>query len=125
FLNGGLFSRTLIERHHRGLSFSDDSYGGLIYDLFGQYRFTAREETSSWSETAVDPEMLGKAFESLMAARERSKTGAFFTPFSLVDRVTYAGLETVLGPHAVAALKGERLTGRARDDVAERLDRLT
>ena len=42
----------------------------------------ARRVGSTWSEAAVDPEMLGKAFESLMAAAERGKTGAFFTPFS-------------------------------------------
>ena len=97
FLNGGLFAQTPIERRHRGVSFSDDAYGRLIYDVFGQHRFTAREESSTWSEAAIDPEMLGKAFESLMASSDRSRTGAFFTPFSLVERVTSAGLETVLG----------------------------
>ena len=98
FLNGGLFAQTAVERRHRGVSFTDDAYGRLIYDVFGQYRFTAREESSTWSEAAIDPEMLGKAFESLMASSDRSRTGAFFTPFSLVERVTTAGLETVLGP---------------------------
>ena len=68
FLNGGLFSRTQIERRNRALTFSDDAYGQLIASVFGQYRFTAREETSSWNEAAIDPEMLGRAFESLMAS---------------------------------------------------------
>jgi hypothetical protein len=95
FLNGGLFARTPLERRHASLSFSDDSYGSLLFDVFAQYRFTAREETSSWSEAAVDPEMLGKAFESLMASPERRKTGAFFTPFSLVERVAGCGLESL------------------------------
>jgi hypothetical protein len=92
FLNGGLFSRTPLERRHRGLSFSDDAYGTLIFDVFGHFRFTAREEASTWSEAAVDPEMLGRAFESLMASRERQRTGAFYTPFSLVERVTDRGI---------------------------------
>jgi len=96
FLNGGLFSRTPLERRTR-VAFSDDAYGELLFDLFGQYRFTAREESTSLSEAAVDPEMLGRAFETLMAARERQRTGAFFTPFSLVERVTNAGLESALG----------------------------
>ena len=124
-MNGGLFARTRVEQRHRGVSFSDDAYGQLIYDLFGQYRFTAREESATWSEAAVDPEMLGKAFESLMAAPERGKTGAFFTPFALVDRVTRAGLETVLGAHGAVALDGGALSRRAREDVASRLDTLT
>jgi hypothetical protein len=109
FLNGGLFARTPLERRSRGLSFGDDAYGALIYDLFGQYRFTAREESASWSEAAVDPEMLGRAFESLMASRERRRTGAFFTPFPLVERVTNAGLDALLGD-AVSRPAIERLT---------------
>jgi hypothetical protein len=121
FLNGGLFSQTLIERRHRTVAFSDDAYGRLIYDVFGQYRFTAREESSTWSEAAIDPEMLGKAFESLMASSDRSRTGAFFTPFSLVERVTTAGLETVLGPY----IAGDPVSKSARDDLMARIDALT
>lgn len=108
FLNGGLFTRTILERRHAGLAFSDEAYGILIADLFGQYRFTAREETASWSEAAVDPEMLGRAFESLMAPPERRRTGAFFTPFSLVERVADAGLDDALSEGGLDALK--RLT---------------
>jgi hypothetical protein len=96
FLNGGLFARSPIERKHRGLAFTDDAYGGLIGGIFGQFRFTAREETATWSEAAVDPEMLGRAFESLMAPPERRRTGAFYTPFALVERLTNAGMESVL-----------------------------
>ena len=103
FLNGGLFSRTSIERRARGLTFSDEAYGALIYDLFGQYRFTANEETASWTEAAVDPEMLGRAFESLMASKERCRTGAFFTPFPLVERVTSAGLDAALAADTTRA----------------------
>ncbi|HEY4307398.1 MAG TPA: N-6 DNA methylase [Gemmatimonadaceae bacterium] len=102
FLNGGLFARTSIERTNRDLVFSDDAYGSLIYDLFSQYRFTAAEETVTWSEAAVDPEMLGRAFESLMAATERQKTGAFFTPFSLVQHVANSALDEALDADRVS-----------------------
>ena len=110
FLNGGLFSRAPLERTTHGVEFSDDAYGRLLFDLFGQYRFTAREESASWSEAAVDPEMLGRAFESLMGGAERRRTGAFFTPFALVERVTSAGLDAALGaalgaPHDRVALE--------------------
>lgn len=107
FLNGGLFTRTPAERRARGLAFSDDAYGALIYDLFGQYRFTAAEESAGWSEAAVDPEMLGRAFESLMLSRERQRTGAFFTPFALVDRVAGCALEDAMAGDRAAL---ERLT---------------
>ncbi|HEV8234614.1 MAG TPA: hypothetical protein VGP84_08440, partial [Gemmatimonadaceae bacterium] len=104
FLNGGLFARTALERRWRGMTFSDEAYGSLIYDLFAQYRFTAGEETSSWSEAAVDPEMLGRAFESLMVSDERRRTGAFFTPFALVERVARSGLEAAVGDRVAQIL---------------------
>lgn len=103
FLNGGLFSRSALERRHAGVVFSDDAYGRLIASVFGQYRFTAREETATWSEAAVDPEMLGRTFESLMASSERRRTGAFYTPFALVETVATAGLDAAIGRRATRA----------------------
>jgi Eco57I restriction-modification methylase len=97
FLNGGLFAPTALERRNRTIAFSDEAYGELLDTVFAQYRFTAREATSSWTEAAVDPEMLGRAFESLMGGAERRRTGAFYTPFSLVERVANEGLDVALG----------------------------
>jgi hypothetical protein len=124
FLNGGLFARTNLERRQSG-AVSDDAYGALLYDVFGQYRFTAREETVSWSEAAVDPEMLGRAFESLMASRDRRRTGAFFTPFSLVERVAGAALAAALGDAAAAALDGRDLPPADRLALARSASALT
>jgi hypothetical protein len=125
FLNGGLFSPAPIERALRGLAFSDDAYGALIFDVFAQYRYTAREETSTWTEAAVDPEMLGRAFESLMAPAERRRTGAFFTPFSLVERVSTSALASALGDDGARALAGEPLPFARRHSLLESVDRLT
>jgi hypothetical protein len=55
-----------------------------------------------------------------MASSDRSRTGAFFTPFSLVERVTTAGLEAVLGP-----LHHDEPTGSWRDDLLTRIESLT
>src|SRR5207248_9936540 len=55
FLNGGLFSRAPVERVTRGLAFSDDAYGSLIYDLFGQYRFTAAERSEEHTSELQSP----------------------------------------------------------------------
>jgi hypothetical protein len=123
FLNGGLFARTAIERAHPTIIFSDDAYGTLIYEVFGQFRFTAREETTDWSEAAVDPEMLGRAFESLMANRERRRTGAFFTPFSLVEQLSAHALDTRLGdslPSEIGTMSPQR-----QADFRAELSRLT
>jgi hypothetical protein len=97
FLNGGLFAPTPIEGRARGLLFDDASFGALFSELLSRYRFTAREDRSTWSEAAIDPEMLGRAFESLMAARARRESGAFFTPHRLVEHLTERALAQTLG----------------------------
>ena len=97
FLNGGLFARSAVERANRDIEFRDEDLGVFLTDLLARYRFTAREESTDWSEAAVDPEMLGRAFESMMASPERRNTGAFFTPYELVGRVTDEALAAALG----------------------------
>lgn len=98
FLNGGLFARSPLERRYRGLRFRDDDLGAMFDGLLARFRFSPREQEREWSESAIDPEILGRAFESLMASRERRDSGAFYTPHSLVTRVTDSALE-----HALAA----------------------
>ena len=115
FLNGGLFARTALERRHSRARFSDAALGALFGELLGAYRFSARENAAAWSESSIDPEMLGRAFESLMAAGERRASGAFFTPQALVIHVADRALVTALGSdepirHSIErALAGELL----------------
>ena len=96
FLNGGLFARSPNERRLRQTYFPDDELGKLFSELFARYRFTAREESSHFVELAVDPEMLGKAFESLMSNRDRKGSGSFYTPHALVTRVADAAFARAL-----------------------------
>ncbi len=96
FLNGGLFTRSAVERGGRRLVMRDDDYGELFDQLLVRYRFTPREETSTWQEAAIDPEILGRAFESLMASPERRATGAFYTPMTIVTRVADTALDALL-----------------------------
>ena len=115
FLNGGLFGKTPLERRHSRVRLSDEALGRFFGEVLGAYRFTAREDQERWSEAAIDPEMLGRAFESLMASRERRTSGAFYTPQALVQRVVEAALGSRLReaglPHLLveAALRGEPL----------------
>lgn len=95
FLNGGLFARSAVEKRSR-LRFSDEAVGAFLDDVLTRYRFTAREESTDWSEAAVDPEMLGKAFESLMAAASRRGSGAYYTPNVLVAHVSDTALQHAL-----------------------------
>lgn len=96
FLNGGLFAPAPLERRWAGISFSDASLGRAFGELFSRYRFTAREDSDAWSEAAIDPEMLGKSFESLMSSPERRSSGAYYTPQSLVAGVTRSALVSAL-----------------------------
>jgi hypothetical protein len=130
FLNGGLFAPTPVERRVRGGTFSDAALGILIGDVLGHYRFTAREDLSTWSEAAVDPEMLGRSFEALMAPSLRHATGAYYTPHALVSRVADAALTHALAsasaPASVvmAALRGESIESADRQTVRDRLSTL-
>jgi SAM-dependent methyltransferase len=103
FLNGGLFARSPLERRHSGLHFPDDALARVFDELLTRYRFTAREDAVQWSDAAVDPEMLGKAFEALMASQARRESGAYYTPHALVARVTRAALVEAL---TVPGLRG-------------------
>ncbi|MDQ6689920.1 MAG: N-6 DNA methylase [Gemmatimonadota bacterium] len=96
FLNGGLFSRSGLEKRRRSCVFSDESFGDAFGSLFSRYRFSGREDSAIWSEASIDPEMLGKAFEALMAAGERKSSGAFYTPQALVEAVAEQALCSAL-----------------------------
>lgn len=64
---------------------------GLI-ELFARYKFTVEENTPVEEEVALDPELLGKVFENLLASYNadtrttaRKKSGSFYTPREVVD----------------------------------------
>ena len=129
FLNGGLFARSPVEKEHSGSLFTDEALGDFFGDLLTRFRFTAREESHSWSEAAIDPEMLGKAFEGLMDSSVRRRSGAFYTPQSLVSEITRAALIQALGRDGRAEmvdslLRGEAIDPSRSDDIASSIDTL-
>lgn len=76
---------------------------GLI-TLLSAYKFTTTENTPVEEEVALDPELLGKVFENLLAAvveetqdTARKKTGSFYTPRYVVDDMTDDALLTYFG----------------------------
>jgi hypothetical protein len=102
FLNGGLFTRAAVERRVGRHELPDDRLTALFDQLFLKFRFVAREDSATWSEASVDPEMLGRAFESLMASDDRKAGGVYFTPHELVERVTSSVFEAL--PHGAHGL---------------------
>lgn len=80
---------------------------GLI-DILSRYKFTIEENTPLDVEIALNPELLGKVFENLLASYNpetrdtaRKQTGSFYTPREvvsfMVDEALIAYLEPVLG----------------------------
>jgi len=96
YLNGGLFDRDY------GLGIKDTAsketpaeitLPNALFDLgtpnsilgfFNGYNFTVAENIAGDEDVAVDPEMLGKVFENMLAAEERGQSGSFYTPRSIV-----------------------------------------
>ncbi len=118
FLNGGLFSRSALEKRFRAALFSDEALSNIFSQLLTGYRFSAREDTETWSEAAVDPEILGKAFEALMASSDRKTSGAFYTPQRLVEHVTESALVAALSPDVDAGVLRQLLSaGELPDPV--------
>lgn len=77
---------------------------GLI-DLFERYKFTIEENTPLEEEAALDPELLGKVFENLLASYNedtrttaRNKSGSFYTPREVVDFMVDEALVAYLAP---------------------------
>jgi len=89
FLNGGLFEE--IENYNwkkekiliPNSIFSNNENNGIL-DIFDLYNFTVDESTDFDIEIAIDPEMLGKVFESLIPENLKKKMGVFYTDRSVV-----------------------------------------
>lgn len=122
FLNGGLFAPTALERRFQRWEFDDDAISHLVVAVIDRYRFTAHEDSSDWSEAAVDPEMLGRAFEGLMADADRKRSGSFYTPPTLVNNTIREALTTLFADTPVVArfLSGEPIdNSRERQALAQ------
>lgn len=79
YLNGGLFERDEVDKMRITL------HSRLFEDLFNfmaSYNFTVDENDPDDAEIGVDPEMLGKIFESLL--EDNKAKGAFYTPKEIV-----------------------------------------
>ncbi len=102
YLNGGLFSPqhddyydldrgTFTSRHINTLHVSD-AWFKKLFTLLETYNFTIDENTVFDQELSVDPEMLGRIFENLLAeinpetgSSERKRTGSYYTPRQIVE----------------------------------------
>lgn len=90
YLNGGLFEAKENDFADEVLEFPD-SFFTRLFNHFDEFNFTTDESSADYELIAVDPEMLGQIFESLLASQtgedninERNNTGSFYTPREIV-----------------------------------------
>ena len=124
FINGGLFDcldseETPDKAGYRIDCFSDDHYTKIsipnrlfldetrgLLSIFKEYKFTVEENTPIEEEVALDPELLGRVFEHLLAeynpetrgaAKDaRRMTGSYYTPRKIVDYMVEEALVATL-----------------------------
>ncbi len=101
YLNGGLFSPHVDDRYKFDMATGGGQYGVVtiendwfvhFIEILSQYNFTVDENTSYDIELSIDPEMLGRIFENLLAEinpetgeNAKKSTGSFYTPRDIVD----------------------------------------
>ncbi len=106
YLNGGLFEKDYggfldaagwetpksIVLPNSLFSTKDDG----VLNFFNGYNFTVSENIEGDEDIAVDPEMLGKVFENMLAADERGQSGTFYTPRGIVQFMCVESLSRYL-----------------------------
>ena len=102
YLNGGLFSpheddfykrsNGDFQSHFHNTLIIPDQWFNEFFGILETYNFTIDENTSFDEELSIDPEMLGRIFENLLAEinpetgeSARKSTGSYYTPRVIVD----------------------------------------
>ena len=121
FINGGLFDCLDSEEATRDGGYRIDCFSDVHYDklsmpnrlffddsrglipLLNHYKFTVEENTPIEQDVALDPELLGRVFENLLAAYNpetgetaRKQTGSYYTPRLIVDYMVEEALVATL-----------------------------
>lgn len=103
FLNGGLFEARDTDLYKDSKLSFPKNYFDDLFDFLSGYNFTTDESTSQFQQVAIDPEMLGRIFENLLAEmteetgeQARKAKGAFYTPREIVDYMCRESLREYL-----------------------------
>jgi len=103
YLNGGLFDESEEDKLFSKLQL--DAWLLPFVEILESYDFTVDESSSQYQQVAVDPEMLGRIFENLLAsqneeteklANQRKAFGAFYTPREIVDYMVNESIKAFL-----------------------------
>ncbi len=107
FLNGGLFEPLNLdfyewngdESRYSHILKVDDRFFSELYEHLNQFNFTIDENSIEDSDLSIDPEMLGRIFENLLAEinpetsqNARKSTGSYYTPREIVEYMVNSSL---------------------------------
>jgi hypothetical protein len=127
YLNGGLFNPHETDHYEFDYVTQSGKIGRVdipndwfhrIFVVFETYNFTVDENTTFDVDLSIDPEMLGRIFENLLAEinpdtgeSARKSTGSFYTPRNIVDFMVDNSLQIYLQNKTRISLdKLEKLT---------------
>ena len=93
YLNGGLFDINKTDFFSDPKLSFPNGYFNQLFNTLNKYNFTVDESSPEFQHVAIDPEMLGRIFESLLAEQldedfddnKKKVTGAFYTPREIVS----------------------------------------
>lgn len=116
YLNGGLFDEHPEDYLFKFLNLNDWLLS--FVRILEQFDFTVDESSSLYQLVAIDPEMLGRIFENLLAsqnketeklANDRKAFGAFYTPREIVDYMVNESLKAYLESQLLPAMPQDLL----------------
>ena len=117
FLNGGLFEPHCNDYYEKAPNYAlkiPDSWFADFFGVLEQYNFTIDENSTVDADVSVDPEMLGRIFENLLAEvvpetdeTARKATGSYYTPRAIVDYMVEQSLKQYL--HTKTSLPEDKL----------------
>jgi type I restriction-modification system DNA methylase subunit len=138
FLNGGLFEphkeeegdfyeldkNISLSKHFSKVKVPDKWFKDF-FEVLETYNFTVDENTPVDIELSVDPEMLGRIFENLLAEinpetgeTTRKSTGSYYTPRTIVEFMVNESLKEYLkGKVNINENKIEKLLSYADEDI--------
>lgn len=139
FLNGGLFDDDEFDPSERRkktsppLRIRNSTFEKVFRDLLEAFNFTVTEDTPLNQEVAVDPEMLGKVFESIVLQAEdadpdatapdkRKATGSYYTPRIVVHFICQEVLYQYLKNHLSGEDWGPLLRSLLAIDSSDGID---
>jgi hypothetical protein len=138
YLNGGLFSQHNDDHYEYseatesgifGIVTISDKWFKDLFSVFERYNFTVDENTTYDVELSIDPEMLGRIFENLLAeinpeTKESLKknTGSYYTPREIVEYMVDNSLyEYLQNKTGIEGNKLKNVINYSKDDEIDAL----